>query len=154
MKKIFILSLLALAMLSTYAVEKRPNVIFILADDLGNSDLTCAGSDLYQTPNIDDLAKKGMYFTKAYSSHPTCQPSRLSLQTGKYPARLGCVSHAGLGGVSGGPIDIPDEEVTIGQALQDGGYTTCHIGKWYIGVDEDEPGRRGYTYFKFNIYFL
>ena len=124
----------------------QPNIIFILADDLGNTDLSCAGSDLYQTPNIDRLAGDGMFFHRAYSSHPTCQPSRLSLQTGKYPARLGCVSHAALGGVTGGPVTIPKSEVTIGEALQEAGYTTCHIGKWHIGQGDDTPEFRGYDY--------
>jgi len=126
--------------------KDKPNIIFIMADDLGFTDLGCAGSDLYQTPNINRLAGDGMYFTHAYSSHPTCQPSRLAFQTGKYPARMGCVSHAALGGVSGGPVEIPSHEVTIGRALQLAGYITCHIGKWHIGLGDNVPGKRGYDY--------
>lgn len=126
--------------------KKRPNIIMILADDLGFTDLGFTGSDLYLTPNIDRLAKQGMYFSHAYSSHPTCQPSRLALQTGKYPARIGCVSHAAIGGVSGGPLEIPKSEVTIGEALKMDGYTTCHIGKWHIGMGENVPKNRGYDY--------
>ncbi len=131
---------------SDKSTGKRPNIVLILADDLGNADLACTGSDLYQTPNIDMFASEAMYFSQSYSAHPTCQPSRLAIQTGKYPARLGCVSHAALGGVTGGSVKIPKEEITIGQALQKAGYTTCHIGKWHIGLGDNVPSKRGYDF--------
>lgn len=131
---------------SNKSKSNKPNIVFILADDLGNADLGCTGSDLYQTPNIDVFAGEAMYFSRSYSAHPTCQPSRLAIQTGKYPARLACVAHAALGGVSGGPVELPKSEVTIGQALQNAGYTTCYIGKWHIGIGENTPAKRGYEY--------
>lgn len=124
--------------------QQKPNIIFILADDLGFTDLGFAGSDTYQTPNIDQLATKGVYFNNAYSSHPTCQPSRLALLTGKYPARVGAVSHGSLRGVTGLGNEMPWEEVTYADALQKAGYTTCHIGKWHIGKDENNPSNRGF----------
>ncbi|TNJ41496.1 sulfatase [Tamlana fucoidanivorans] len=123
----------------------KPNIVFILADDLGFTDLGFTGSDLYQTPNIDQLAKDGMYFPVAHSSHPTCQPSRISLMTGKTPGRLKAISHGSLGGVEGPGIEIPAEEVTLGEALQKGGYTTAHIGKWHIGQGDNQPKYRGFN---------
>lgn len=71
-------------------LKNKPNIIFILADDLGNHDLSCRGSELYETPNIDRLAMEGMYFSNAHAAFPTCAPSRMSIVTGKYPARFGC----------------------------------------------------------------
>jgi arylsulfatase A-like enzyme len=131
-------------MVSGQEVDNRPNIILILADDLGFADLACTGSDLYQTPNIDMFAGEAMYFSQSYSAHPTCMPSRMAIQTGKYPARLGAVSHGVLGGVEAGPHDIPAEEVTIGEALQKAGYTTCHIGKWHLGDLNNWPTKQGY----------
>ncbi|GAA3612744.1 sulfatase [Flavivirga amylovorans] len=122
----------------------QPNIVFILADDLGFADLGFTGSDLYQTPNIDKLASQSMYFTKAHSSHPTCQPSRISLITGKTPSRLGAVSHGSLGGVDGSGIDMKPEEITYGDFLQNAGYTTAHIGKWHIGHGDNGPKDRGF----------
>ncbi len=124
--------------------SKQPNIVFILADDLGFADLSFTGSDLYRTPNIDQLARESMYFTHAHSSHATCQPSRISLITGKTPTRLKAVSHGSLGGVTGPGIEMPAEEVTIGNALQEGGYTTAHIGKWHIGTGDNGPENRGF----------
>lgn len=122
----------------------RPNIILILADDLGFADLGCTGSDLYQTPNIDKLASESMYFSKAHASHATCQPSRISLITGKTPGRLGAVSHGSLRDVKGHGIEMGQNEVTIGNALQEGGYTTAHFGKWHIGTGENGPRNRGF----------
>lgn len=124
--------------------KSKPNIVFILADDLGYADLEFTGSDLYQTPNINKLAKESLYFNTAHASHPTCQPSRISIMTGKTPSRLGAISHGSLGGVKGGGIEIPPSEVTLGEALQKGGYTTAHIGKWHIGHGENEPRNRGF----------
>ncbi|MCB1078929.1 MAG: sulfatase-like hydrolase/transferase, partial [Verrucomicrobiae bacterium] len=71
-----------------WSADPKPNVVLILADDLGWTDLGCQGSDLYRTPHIDRLAKEGMRFTQAYSACTVCSPTRASLMTGKYPARL------------------------------------------------------------------
>lgn len=123
----------------------RPNIVFILADDLGFTDLSCTGSDFYLTPNLDEFAKESMYFDHACSSHSTCQPSRISLQTGKYPARVGAVSHGALRQVAGEGNELPKEEVTLGAAMTDAGYITCHIGKWHVGTGDNSPTKRGYT---------
>ena len=89
--------------------KKKPNNVFILADDLGCHDLSCCGSELYQTPNIDRLAMEGIYFNNAHAPFPTCAPSRMSIVTGKYPARLGCWNHGVLGGVDAGELALPTE---------------------------------------------
>ncbi|MDO6519448.1 sulfatase [Zobellia uliginosa] len=126
---------------------RQPNIVFIFADDLGFADLGFTGSDTHLTPNLDKLAKESVYFDRAYAAHPTCAPSRMSIMTGKYPARLGAVSHGKLGGVAHpGPDDngLPMTETTIGEALKKEGYTTAHIGKWHIGKGENNPGTRGF----------
>jgi len=145
-RHIVILVQLLLLALPGFAEKKKPNIIFILADDLGFADLGFTGSDLHQTPNLDNLAKNSMYFNNAYASHPTCQPSRLSLLTGKYPARIGAVSHGDIGGVSGQGIEIPSKEVTLGEAFQEGGYLTCHIGKWHVGIVDNGPTKNGFDF--------
>lgn len=122
----------------------RPNVVFILVDDFGWADTGCYGSTFYETPNIDRLAKEGMRFTDAYAACNVCSPTRASIMTGKYPARLHLTDW--LPGRSDGPSQklnrphfqmfLPLEEVTIGESLKKGGYKTCFIGKWHLGEDE------------------
>lgn len=124
--------------------SEKPNIVFIFADDLGFADLGFTGSDSHLTPHLDKLAKESVYFDNAYSSHPTCLPSRLSLMTGKYPARIGAVSHGKFGGVTSGDNSLPWSEVTIAQALKNGGYYTGHIGKWHIGKGDNNPHTRGF----------
>ncbi len=126
--------------------KKKPNIIFILADDLGNHDLSCCGSELYQTPNIDRLAMEGMYFSNAHAPFPTCAPSRMSIVTGKYPARLGCWGHGMLGGVKQGKINLPTEEITYAEEFKQAGYLTGHIGKWHCGEEGHMPQDQGYDY--------
>lgn len=139
----------------------RPNVIFILADDLGWTDLSCYGSSFYETPNLDQLAKEGARFTNAYAACPVSSPTRASFQTGKYPARLHLTDY-----IPGGyavparkkiidercpvlPVDfvqnMPLEELTIGEAFKQEGYQTAHIGKWNCSVDSlTYPQYQGY----------
>ena len=124
----------------------RPNIVFILADDLGNSDLSCTGSELYQTPNIDNLAMQSMRFSDAHAPFPTCAPSRMSILTGKYPARLGCWNHGRLGGVEEGNCNLPLKEVTYAEVLKKAGYVTGHIGKWHCGQAGYMPADQGYDY--------
>lgn len=112
------------------AANPQPNIILILADDLGYADLGCTGSESYQTPHIDELAKTGMYFSRAYASHSTCLPSRAAILTGKSPARLNIVSHA---------AELARDEYTLGEALQNADYKTGFIGKWHVG----KHGRSG-----------
>ena len=102
----------------------------------GYSDLSMNGSDLYETPNIDKLASQSVIFSQAYASHPTCLPSRLAIQTGKYPSRLQVVNHSHKPNLQ--------EDITLAERLNASGYTTCHIGKWHIGDSNNEPTQQGY----------
>ncbi len=127
----------------------RPNFVFILIDDMGWRDLGCQGSDFYETPNIDRLAREGMRFTDAYASCPVCSPTRASILTGRYPARVGVTNFIG-GHARGKLIDapytdhLPLQEHTLAQALRDGGYRTYHVGKWHLGGEPYWPQRQGF----------
>lgn len=122
----------------------KPNIVLILADDLGYHDLSCHGSGLYQTPNIDRLASESVRFDRAYAA-PTCSPSRAAIMSGKNPARLGIVGHGGIRSMSGGGDFLASEEVTLAEALTTAGYNTCHIGKWHVGVQPStRPESQGF----------
>lgn len=133
------------------AAKKQPNILFILIDDLGWKDVGYNGSKLYETPNIDRLAKQGMVFSSGYASSPQCSSTRASLQTGKYPARLGLTYWIGGHQVrevlisAPSILNLPPKEVTIGEALQQGGYETYFIGKWHLG-NKSHPSKEGYKY--------
>ena len=134
MKLLYLILLTTLA--TTCLADKRPNVVLFVVDDLGYYDLSCTGSGLYETPNIDALAKSGMQFTNAYVSHPRCVPSRYAIQTGKYPARVQ---------IPGGKEQMKTSEVTIGEAFKEAGYTTFFAGKWHLGSTEAQwPQNQGY----------
>jgi arylsulfatase A-like enzyme len=128
-----------------------PNFIFILVDDLGWTDLGCQGSKFYETPHIDWLAREGMRFTQAYSACTVCSPTRASLLTGKYPARLHVTDwikgharpHAKLR-VPDWTMQLPLEERTLAEALRDAGYATASIGKWHLGGPKFYPEHHGF----------
>jgi len=132
----------------------KPNIIFILIDDMGWRDLTCYGSTFYETPNIDRLARDGVQFSNAYASCPVCSPTRASILTGKYPATLGLTDFI-HGGNSWTPLNgklldvpyamqLPLSETTVAKALREGGYQTWHIGKWHLGSPDYYPGKHGF----------
>jgi arylsulfatase A-like enzyme len=128
---------------------RKPNIVLILADDLGWRDLGCYGSTFYETPNLDKLASQGMRFTQAYAACPVCSPTRASLMTGKYPARLKLTNF--IGGERTGKLlpapylhQLPLEEVTIAEALKESGYTTAHFGKWHLGGKGFLPEDQGF----------
>ncbi|MEI8669118.1 sulfatase-like hydrolase/transferase [Pseudoalteromonas sp. B131b] len=113
------------------ASEQKPNIVVILADDLGYGDLGFTGSKEIKTPNIDALASNGTRFKNAYVTHPYCGPSRVGLLTGRYQARLGMENN-----VSYMPQDkymgLPLSENTFANRLQDVGYHTSVFGKWHL----------------------
>lgn len=129
----------------------RPNIIFMLADDLGWTDLGCYGSKFYETPNIDRLAREGMRFTQAYTAGAVCSPTRGSIMTGKYPVRTGVTDYIPGLFPSDAKLITPRtkmqlalEETTIGEALREEGYQTFYSGKWHLGVKGFEPGDQGF----------
>ena len=133
------------------AAQRRPNIVLIFADDLGVHQLSCYGSAFYETPNLDRLASQGMRFTNAYAAAPVCSPTRASLMTGKYPARLHLTDF-----IPGNPYPyaklrtpnwtnhLPLEEVTIPEVLKEARYACGHFGKWHLNRDKEyKPGRPG-----------
>lgn len=127
-----------------------PNIILMVADDLGWMDLGCYGSTFYETPCLDQMARDGVRFTQAYAAAPVCSPSRASLLTGQYPARVGVTHYLGAtterGRLIGAPyVDhLPLEETTIAAALQQSGYQTWHVGKWHLGDRRYYPDAHGF----------
>ncbi len=130
-------------------MKKKPNIIFILIDDLGWKDLSIYKSEFYETPNIDSLSEDGVIFLNAYTASPLCSPTRASIMTGKYPARLGITNY--IGGRERGKLIPPEnkeylpfEEKTIAKALKEAGYRTYHIGKWHLGEKPYWPENHGF----------
>ena len=128
---------------------ERPNIIMILIDDMGWRDLQCFGSSFYETPNMDALAAEGTVFTNAYAPCPVCSPSRASLYTGQYPARVGITNYIGahdFGKLAEVPYldHLPTEEYTLSRAYKDAGYRTYHVGKWHLGGKEYYPEHHGF----------
>ncbi|WP_017446609.1 sulfatase [Gayadomonas joobiniege] len=138
---------LILAGLSTVQANDRPNIIVLLADDLGYNDVGFTGETPIQTPNIDKLANNGVIFKNGYVTHPYCGPSRAGMLTGRYQARFGMENN-----VSYSPDDkymgLPLTEKTFAKRLQAVGYKTAIIGKWHLGgAPHFQPNERGFDYF-------
>lgn len=134
------------------SVPSRPNIVFILVDDMGWADGGCFGSRFYQTPQIDALSASGMRFTQAYAACAVCSPTRAALMTGKYPARLHLTDWIG-----GEPAPknarfklpdwqkhLPQGEPTLARALKQQGYVAAHIGKWHLGGGRFLPEHQGF----------
>lgn len=145
------------------AAERKTNIVFILADDLGWRDTAVYGSKYYKTPNIDRLAQRGMLFTQAYAASPLCSPTRSSIMTGLYPARTGITLPAGHVPeavlekklVSDAPATLKaiqarsltrlkQEYFTLAEALKQAGYATAHFGKWHLGPEPYDPLHQGF----------
>jgi arylsulfatase A-like enzyme len=153
------LSSLALVLLATPAKPaedpaRKPNVIFILADDMGWTDLGCQGSKYYESPNIDRLAAQGRRFTNGYSCGPNCTPTRAALMTGQYGPRTGAYTVGSIDRFDWQsrplrPVDnvvnLPLEKMTVAQAMKSAGYATAMFGKWHNGTQGAyHPSQRGF----------
>ena len=138
-------------------VFKKPNIVFILADDLGAHDLSYSGSKYYETPNIDAIANEGVEFTQGYAACQVCSPSRASLMSGQYTARHGVTDWIGAAtGEKWGDYyntkvmppeyqhAISDDNITIAEALKSNGYKTFFAGKWHLGDEPYTPERNGF----------
>ncbi len=133
-----------------FSGPKKLNFVFILIDDLGWKDLGCYGSTFYETPNIDRLAAQSVRFSDAYAAAPVCSPTRASILTGKYPARLLLTDFLGRKKQQGKlitPAYLPfldSEEITLAEALKTAGYVTASIGKWHLGYEPFFPEKQGF----------
>jgi arylsulfatase A-like enzyme len=140
----------ALAEASRAADADKPNIVIILADDLGYGDLGCYGHPSVRTPNLDRMAAQGMRFTDFYTAAEVCTPSRAALLTGRYPIRSGMChdKFRVLRRESTG--HLPEEEITLAEQLKGQGYATALIGKWHLGVWSNNPtghpSRHGFDY--------
>lgn len=143
--------------IATGASSQKPNVIFILVDDMGYGDLGCYGNTFHETPNIDRLAQEGMKFTNAYAAAPNCSPTRASVLTGQWPARVGITQY--LPGNKNTermqrkrliqpdlPPGLALSKITIAEALKQGRYATASIGKWHLGGDQYLPEHQGFDF--------
>lgn len=133
---------------------RRPNIVFILADDLGYTDLGCYGSKYYETPHIDRLAAEGVRFTDGYTCGPNCQPTRAALMSGQYGPRTGVYTVGNIDRFNWTsrplrPVDnvtsLPLEKITIADSLKKAGYATAMFGKWHLGNNgKHHPSKRGF----------
>lgn len=129
-------------------VKPKPNIIFLLADDMGYGDVNFIGKST-ETPNINRLAAEGVFFNNFYSAAPNCSPSRVGLLTGKAPEKTGMYSYR----PANHPMHLPDEESTIAELLKTKGYQTAHFGKWHLGalphdpkLNQPQPDQQGFDY--------
>lgn len=150
------LAVLVLGTLPLAAAPERPNIVFILADDLGVNDLGCYGRKEHDTPNLDRLAAQGLRFTNAYCAQPICSPTRAALMTGKAPARLHLTTYLpGRPNADSQKLlhpkitpHLPLDETTIGEYLKPVGYKTGYFGKWHLGGMGMSPLQQG-----FDVYY-
>src|SRR5205807_3787836 len=146
------LCFLALAALPAWAADgKRPNILVIVADDLGYGELSCQGNPQIPTPNIDSLAKNGVRFTSGYVSGPYCSPTRAALMTGRYQQRFGHEFNPGPAQASPANFGLSLKEKTIGDRFKAEGYATGWFGKSHLGyLPQFHPLKRGFDeYFGF-----
>ena len=129
-------TLIAFSAISFAAAPNRPNIVFILADDIGYGDVSCYGAKSVQTPNVDRLAAGGIRFTDGHAVAATCTPTRYALMTGQYPWRK-----PGTGILPGdAALIIPPDSTTLPSMLKDAGYATGAVGKWHLGLGTPENG--------------
>jgi arylsulfatase A-like enzyme len=152
MNRLAVVVLLLLASANLTAAEP-PNVVLIVADDLGAMDLGCYGSKFHRTPHLDKLAADGMRFTQSYSACPVCSPSRAAIMTGQYPQRFQLTDW--LPGRGDRPDQrlkrpmlrnhLPLEAATIAERLKQAGHVCASIGKWHLGGEGFGPKEHGFV---------
>jgi len=126
--------------------DERPNIIYMMADDLGYGDLGCFGQEVIQTPRLDQMAREGLRMTDHYAGHTVCRPSRLVLWTGHHSGTTGLIGNQ--------PRSLTGTEQTVSKLLQRAGYATGGVGKWALGnvetpadIDNDgHPNKNGFDY--------
>lgn len=146
--------LFALSIFTTSALPDKPNIVYIMADDLGYTDLACYGSKYYETPNIDNLASQGMRFLNGYSCGPNCQPTRAALMSGQYGPRTGIYTVGNIDRFDWqsrplkpveNVVELPLKKITLADSLKSNGYKTALFGKWHLGQQgEHHPSKRGF----------
>lgn len=157
---------LVIAILCTCCTEKtptlvgsRPNIVFILADDMGWADLPVYGNLFNEAPNLTQMAEKGIRFTDAYAACPVCSPTRASIMSGQYPARVGIIDfitghwrpHEEVTVPTNRTQYLPAEIITLGETMKNAGYQTGYFGKWHLGHrTEHYPGNQGFD--EVNVY--
>lgn len=152
-KTLSITALHLVTMVSAFAAERsvKPNIVFVLTDDLGWADLACYGSKFYETPNIDRLATESMRFTDAYAACPVCSPTRAAILTGQYPARLHLTDWIPGHVRKDVRLAVPDWTMqlspgipNLAKLLKPAGYATASIGKWHLGPAACWPDKQGF----------
>ncbi|WP_075590092.1 sulfatase [Labilibacter marinus] len=138
-----LLFVVLVASLVACKTEEKPNVVLIVVDDLGWTDVACYGSDFYQTPNVDKLAADGMKFTNGYAACTVCSPTRAAIMSGKYPATINCTDWISGHKKPWAKMAIPSwteymavDETTLAESFKANNYNTIHIGKWHLGEEE------------------
>jgi len=129
------------------AAPARPNIVLVLADDLGYGDLACYGAKDVRTPHLDKFAAEGLRFTSCYTGHANCSPSRAALMTGRTSTRVGVRNWI----PEESPVHLRRSEITIATLLRRAGYATCHSGKWHLngdfnGPSQPQPGDHGFDH--------
>ncbi|SDX24506.1 Arylsulfatase A [Lutibacter oricola] len=127
--------------------NQKPNIIYILADDMGIGDLGAYGQEIIKTPNLDALAAKGMKFTQHYSGSAVCAPSRSTLMTGKHTGHTPIRGNKEAGKGLEGQVPLPAETITLAEMLKEQGYATGMFGKWGLGFEEGDPNSQGFDEF-------
>ncbi len=128
-----LLALLLVVVSATHAAQ--PNIVFVLADDLGYGDLHCFGAKDVQTPNLDKFASEGLKLTNCYAAHANCSPSRTAIMTGRTPTRVGVRDWI----PEESPVHLRRSEITIATLLHNAGYATAHVGKWHLNGEFNQP---------------
>jgi arylsulfatase A len=130
MKKLILSALISLSAFNLQSSEqKKPNIIIMMADDMGYGDLACFGNKIIKTPNLDKLASDGIRLTSCNSGHPTCSPSRAAMMTGRSPFRSGIYTFID----KDSSVHLRAKEKTLGEIAQQAGYDTGFLGKWASG---------------------